>query len=146
MNSMGRHPGIQLVVIAEQSRYGGTARLVRRTLLGALRRRRVRRAALEAYVVRDAAMREVNRRTRGIDAPTTVLSFSATTSTFPYPPARGAPYLGEIYLAPRCIARRGEELPHCAVHALLHLLGYTHEGTRDTIDMEAEERRLLKGL
>ncbi|MDO8469604.1 MAG: rRNA maturation RNase YbeY [bacterium] len=140
---MGTRPGIHLVVTTERPRHGGTAHLVTRTLLDALRRRRVRRAALEVYVVSDAVMREVNRRTRGIDAPTTVLSFPTTVSAFPYPPAWGAPYLGEIYLAPHYIARRGEELSHYAVHALLHLLGYTHKRSRDTIEMEAEECRLL---
>lgn len=76
--------------------------------------------------------------------PASVLSFPAERG-YPYPPGGKSSrrYLGEIYLAPDYARAKGYSLTHLAVHGLLHLHGYTHDAAHDTMEMEAEERRLL---
>jgi probable rRNA maturation factor len=98
------------------------------------------RGVVGVAIVSDARVRSLNRRYRGRDAATDVLSF----------PAAEGPYLGDIVIA-RGVARRqaraaghGErdELRVLALHGLLHLLGYDHE--RDRGGMARLERRLRR--
>ena len=86
-------------------------------------------------IVRDPAMRALNRDYRGKDKPTDVLAFAHREG----PAAKLHPeILGDIVISidtARTQARRGlhAELLHLASHGLCHLLGYDH---RD----DAEER------
>jgi len=94
----------------------------------------------------DAAVRELNARFRGKDAPTNVLSFPAPTN-----PER---HLGDIALAYGVCAREAAEqgkplahhLQHLTVHGVLHLLGYDHIGDDEAEAMEGLERAVLAGL
>jgi probable rRNA maturation factor len=117
------------------------------------------RGAVSVAVVSDATVRRLNRRYRGLDRATDVLSFPADTSAVERPaPARraggGAPraprFRGDIVSA-RGVARRqareaghaeATELKVLALHGLLHLLGYDHE--RDNGAMARLERRLRR--
>lgn len=56
------------------------------------------------------------------------------------------PYLGEIYLAPNYIKKKKENIEKLAVHGVVHLLGYTHNRNRDSIRMEALEKRVFTHL
>ena len=87
------------------------------------------RGTVSIALVSDQRVRALNRRYRGIDRPTDVLSFPAQVC----PPAEG--FLGDIVIA-RGVARRqaqalghpeSTELKVLALHGLLHLLGYDHE-------------------
>jgi probable rRNA maturation factor len=98
------------------------------------------RGAVTIALVTDARVRALNRRYRGTDAPTDVLSF----------PAAEAGQLGDVVIAAG-VARRqaraaghafGTELRVLALHGLLHLLGYDHE--RDEGRMARLERRLRR--
>lgn len=79
-------------------------------------------------LVSDDRIRELNRRFRGYDKPTDVLSFEADG-----PDLDG--YLGDIVIsvetASRQARRRGSSLPRelrlLTLHGFLHLLGYDHE-------------------
>jgi probable rRNA maturation factor len=93
-------------------------------------------------LVPDARMRSLNRRYRGKDRATDVLSF----------PAGEPGELGDVVIAAGVAARQAREAGHSmavelrvlALHGLLHLLGYDHE--RDDGRMARLERRLrLKG-
>jgi len=95
----------------------------------------------------DAAVRDLNRRFRGQDKATNVLSF-------PAPPTPGNPPgapLGDIALAfGVCAAEARDQakpladhLRHLVIHGVLHLLGYDHEAEADAERMESLERRLL---
>lgn len=94
----------------------------------------------------DAAVRELNARFRGKDAPTNVLSFSA-----PPNPER---HLGDVALAYGVCAREAAEqgkplerhLQHLVVHGVLHLLGYDHMSDDEAEAMEGLERIVLAGL
>ena len=101
---------------------------------------RKKQAYLEVFLVSDAEIRRLNRRFRGKNRPTNVLSFGPT-SGFPSPKTRRA-FLGEIFLAPDYALRKKESLARLLVHGLLHLLGYTHASFHDKIRMEALENRI----
>lgn len=101
------------------------------------------RASVDIFLIPTARMHELNRTFLKRDRPTTVLSFDATPG-FPREGQRTS--LGEVYLAPDVIAGRGMDLRSLALHGLLHLVGYTHDGKRDTIEMERAEEKLLKAV
>jgi probable rRNA maturation factor len=91
----------------------------------------------------DAAMRELNRKWRGKDSPTNVLSF-------PQPPVPHAP-IGDIVLGYETVKREAglagkpldAHISHLVVHGFLHLLGYDHENPEDADRMERLEREGL---
>jgi probable rRNA maturation factor len=98
----------------------------------------------------DASVRELNRRWRGLDKPTNVLSFPASV-----PPAVEGPRpLGDLVLAWETVAREADEegkaltdhVTHLLVHGTLHLLGYDHEAEHEGDDMEAREVEALARL
>lgn len=76
--------------------------------------------------------------------PFNVLSFIAPKG-FPRPDRRGV-FLGELYLNPDYIRRRGENFDHLLIHGFLHLLGYDHRQERDRMRMEKKEKALLQLL
>ena len=97
---------------------------------------------LTIALVSDARIRALNRRFRGKDRATDVLSF----------PAEEAGVLGDVVIAAGVAARQAVEAGHSlqaefrvlALHGLLHLLGYDHE--HDDGRMARLERRLrVKG-
>jgi probable rRNA maturation factor len=98
----------------------------------------------------DAMLRALNRRYRGKDVPTNVLSFP-----FQAPPGAGQScYLGDVILAAETVLReaagqavnREHHLQHLLVHGLLHLLGFTHEADADAEAMEGLETEILGTL
>ena len=94
-------------------------------------------------------MRSLNRRYRGKDRTTDVLSFSFREGAFGGLQHR---MLGDIVISVPAARRQanaaGEtfqsEMDRLLVHGLLHLLGYDHErGAAKARKMTGEERRLL---
>jgi len=114
------------------------ARAARRLLRGL----RMPDAELSVLLVSDRVMQDLNRRHRGRDRTTDVLSFAQLEGAAPPP----AGLLGDVVIsvdtARRQAAERGESLGREAerllVHGLLHLLGYDHERS------PAEERRMRR--
>ncbi len=114
-----------------------------------------RSAAGQAVIalVCDRKMRDLNRRFRGVDRVTDVLSFPADPDES-RPRRHGATggqrWLVDIFIATGRAARQaraaglteGEERRRLALHGLLHLLGYDHE--RDDGRMRRLERRLQR--
>jgi len=114
-----------------------------------------RAAAAEACIALsdDAAVRELNKRYRGKDKATNVLSF-------PAPAKSGAidggtrRLLGDIVLAYETVSNEAQEqeitlahhFQHLVVHGLLHLLGFDHESERDAREMEGLEVEILASL
>ncbi len=107
------------------------------------------RGTIGLALVSDVAMRRLNRRYRGRNAVTDVLSFPAG----PAPPrpvggqAHADGYFGDVVIATGRAALQARRLGHpaavehriLALHGLLHLLGYDHE-TDDGAMRRAEER------
>ena len=144
-----REPAVDVVIASKRwSKVPHAARLVRAAIAAAAPVR-ARGAEVAVTLTSNRAIRAINRRWRGQDKPTNVLSF-------PAPPARrGAPrHLGDIVIAYETTAAeaRAERKPfdhhlaHLAAHGFLHLLGYDHESHAQAEAMERRERRILARL
>ncbi len=119
-----------------------TARL-KRAVAEALRRGGAD-ADLTLLLTTDARVKKLNRRFRGKDAATNVLSFPS-----------GLPaYLGDVAVAYGVTAREAkasgrnvaDHAVHLAVHGVLHLMGYDHTTPRLAKIMEPMEVRILKSV
>lgn len=103
------------------------------------------RGAVSVALLSDARMRALNRRYRGVDRATDVLSFRADSTPGPCDQP-----LGDILIARGVAARQAAwaghstatELRVLALHGLLHLLGYDHHADKGR--MLAIERRLRR--
>jgi probable rRNA maturation factor len=106
---------------------------------------------VQVVVVNDATMRRLNRRFKGRDKTTDVLSFPFSGEM---PGIESLAIIGEIYCnyshCKRWTADNGgsiaDELLRLAVHGCLHLLGYDHHKPDDKSRMlRAENRYLSQG-
>jgi probable rRNA maturation factor len=123
-----------------------SARLPSRARLREWARAALRRnAAVTLRIVGAREARGLNRRFRGRDYATNVL-------TFAYPEQR--PLAGDIAICAPVAARearargigRDAHYAHLVIHGMLHLQGFDHEIERDARRMEQLERRLLAKL
>jgi probable rRNA maturation factor len=111
--------------------------------------RRARGGELSLLIVGAARSRSLNRRYRGRDCATNVLSFPAAAQ----PHAAGA-VLGDIVICPEVLLReaRAQRKParahwtHLVVHGVLHLIGHDHEQAAQARRMERREVRVLRSL
>lgn len=110
-----------------------------------------RRAEAELLIrlVDEVESRELNRRYRGKDRPTNVLSFPADL-----PPVVRSPLLGDLVICAPLVAQEAREQDkeaihhwaHLVVHGVLHLVGYDHQNEAEAATMEAAEREILAGM
>ncbi len=106
------------------------------------------RTAMALCLVSDGPMRALNRRFRGVDATTDVLSFPGDSGSAP----RGERWLGDVVISVPRAREQAKEAGHSlareikllALHGYLHLLGYDHE--RDDGRMMRLQRRLERRL
>jgi probable rRNA maturation factor len=153
--AVGRAPAARLVLhVRRTTRAGRTpaAAQLRRwaqLALGA----RGRAAELSLLVVGPARSRSLNRRYRGRDYPTNVLSFPAAAA--PAAAAVGAGrLLGDIVICPQVLRREAREqgkperahFMHLFIHGVLHLIGFDHQRPAAARRMEQRETRLLRTL
>jgi len=104
---------------------------------------------LSLRVVGSSEGRALNRRYRGCDYPTNVLSFAA-----PRAARLRDRQLGDLVICAPVVARearqQGKSLrahwAHLVIHGTLHLLGFDHQRARDAQRMERREVRLLRTL
>lgn len=101
----------------------------------------------------DDALRALNKRFLGIEAPTDVLSFPFDNT--PHAAGfQGKLYLGDIAISfPRAQAQAqaaghavASELQLLAVHGVLHLLGHDHAAETDRVEMFAAQEDILSSL
>jgi len=124
----------------------GAEDIVRKAIAEATRVVPHKRAEMAVVLTDDTAMRALNKRWRGKDKPTNVLSFPAQTTL-----GAAAPHLGDIVIAFEITALEAERegkpfahhLTHLAVHGYLHLLGHDHETDREAEAMERLETKIL---
>jgi probable rRNA maturation factor len=96
----------------------------------------------------DAFIADLNRKWRGVDKPTNVLSFPSGGDI------ASAPVLGDIVIAFETTSREALEagkplrnhVAHLLAHGLLHLIGYDHIEDDGAEAMEALERSVLAKL
>ncbi|MGQ9572492.1 MAG: rRNA maturation RNase YbeY [Dehalococcoidia bacterium] len=114
------------------------------------------RGELSVVITDDAAVRELNRRYLGVDAPTDVLAFGLGEkgdAPFVLPPGQ-ARSLGEVIISFPTALRQAEEqghsveaeLAHLLVHGILHLRGYDHLEAEDERLMRQREKEILTAL
>lgn len=116
---------------------------------------RVRRAAatlrpadgsVNVVIVDDRSIRRLNRRYRGRNRPTDVLSFA-------YDKVPDGT-IGDVVISHQTLARDARRLgvdrrdlaTRIVVHGFLHVLGYDHETEADAARMERRERAVLKKI
>ena len=97
----------------------------------------------------EAEARAINRKYRGKDYATNVLSFA-------YEPLTGEKtgLLGDLVICPAVVAREAlaqgkktrDHYAHLTIHGTLHLLGFDHESAKERDRMEALEQKILAGL
>jgi probable rRNA maturation factor len=143
------------VQIDEQFRAQVQSEPLHRAALATLIHQRVEELCEVAVVVTDdEALRELNRRYRGVDAPTDVLAFPDETQR-PFVGAPGFPrYLGDVIISfPRAEAQAAEaghdvraELQLLVVHGVLHLLGYDDVTDEQRARMWAAQADILQTL
>lgn len=110
---------------------------------------RIGAVELAVRLVPPAESRRLNRRYRGKDKPTNVLSFPATVSG----EVRPRP-LGDVVICPAVLRREAREQgktvrahwAHLLVHGVLHLVGYDHEADDEARRMERREIAVLRRL
>jgi probable rRNA maturation factor len=150
----GREKDVQIDVIVRSARWRKrpTAQTtVKRAVLAAAEAVSTPPTELAIVLSDDSAVQALNRDWRGKNAPTNVLSFPAAA---PGKARAASPYIGDIVIAYRTVAREAvaegkpfnHHLAHLTVHGFLHLLGYDHENDRDAKKMELLERKILKRL
>jgi GTP-binding protein Era len=106
---------------------------LRAAVEAALRAAGVGDGHLAVKIVDTRHIRELNRRYRGRDEPTDVLSFPVDESA----PSAGPRELGDVVICPQ----EADDLEEAVVHGVLHLAGYDHE--TDQGEMLALQRRAL---
>jgi len=103
------------------------------------------RGAVCVLVTSNRELQALNRRFRGKNKPTDVLSFPVMTGLAPE-------FAGDVAISAEIAKQNARRLGHTAaeeirilvLHGMLHLAGYDHE--LDTGEMEREEARLRKSL
>lgn len=105
-----------------------------------------RDAAVNLVIVDDREIRRLNRRYRGKDKATDVLSFGYDAGP------EGDAVVGDVYVSHETLARDARRSGldardlsiRIVVHGLLHVVGYDHESDVDAKRMERRERAVLK--
>ena len=112
-----------------------------------------RQATLSLTLVGDAAMRTLNRRHRGLDRPTDVLSFPMHEAR-ELRHSKAIPLLGDVVISVDAARRQAaaydaplaRELERLLIHGILHLIGHDHVRSAERARMEREERRLASAI
>lgn len=139
--------GLGVRVVGSVDGYGAPARALKGVLAAYLRALRLPGAALTLTLVGGRDCRALNRRFRGKDRATDVLSFPAREGR-PAPGFEG--YLGDLALCPPFAWRErgrffkdfGDEVAFLVLHGLLHLGGRHHDTPADEDSLWRLSRRL----
>lgn len=107
-----------------------------------------RAGVINVIVTNDSVIRDLNRRYRGKDKATDVLSFSYLEAGTR---VQDAP-AGDVFVSHQTLARDARRLGvapenlalRIVVHGFLHVLGYDHENDAEATRMERRERVLLR--
>jgi probable rRNA maturation factor len=106
--------------------------------------------SLSIRITDDLEIQELNKRYRGLDQPTDVLSFAADFED----PDLGSRYLGDVVISfPQASAQaldRGhlaiEEVQLLVIHGVLHLVGFDHGTKSEKEAMWSFQEKILTGM
>ena len=124
------------MIAAEVEVIGGEVDLLRAGAEATLAAAGVSEGHLAVELVGPDEIRRLNRRHRGVDRVTDVLSFPVDESG----PASGPRELGDVVIC----EEHADDLVEAVVHGVLHLCGYDHEA--DSGEMLALQDRVLASL
>ncbi|MCL6478605.1 MAG: rRNA maturation RNase YbeY [Peptococcaceae bacterium] len=110
-------------------------------------------AEVSILLTDDRYIRELNKKYRGIDRPTDVLSF-AQHEGHPMPDEGEEDILGDVVISMQAARRQGEEYGHglrrevayLTAHGVLHLLGYDHRDEESRAVMREKEEAAMAAL
>lgn len=102
----------------------------------------------------DKFIKSLNKKYRGIDEPTDVLSFSLQEGIVKSPEVLGNRLLGDVIISTETAQRQADTLNHSVekevilllIHGLLHLIGYDHIEEEDSKVMRQKEMELLNNF
>jgi len=151
MTAMIERPAMS-IELAVQRRSAAPGQPAEEALLGWANAAAQGRAAGQELVIRivdKAESRKLNRRYRGKDRPTNVLSFP-----FEAPPGVPLVALGDLVICAPVVAREALEQgkepaahwAHLVVHGVLHLRGFDHQDENAAASMERLEVEILASL
>lgn len=123
-------------------------------------------ADADLLVTTDEEIRDINRRTRGIDAATDVLSFPTADYAVPadfdgleeqddvFDPETGVYFMGDIVISADHAKAQSEAYGHSLkrevafliTHSLLHLMGFDHMEEEMRLQMEQLQDEILDGI
>ena len=132
-------------VVILRSTVSGLSETALVRFVGRARRAAGLRGAVNVLITTSGELRSLNRRFRGKDQPTDVLSF-------PAPRHLPLSYAGDLAISADLAAQNGRKLGHSSaaeikilvLHGVLHLAGYDHD--RDNGRMARKEERLRRQL
>jgi probable rRNA maturation factor len=104
--------------------------------------------------VTPAKIQSLNKRYRGKDRPTDVLSFSVREGALPEEVQKTSTAWGDVIICPsyaKTEAKRRslplqEELARLVIHGVLHLAGYDHATEDDELRMFSLQERIIERL
>ena len=114
----------------------------------------VENCELSITLTDDKNIHALNKKFRGVDRATDVLSFAFRESDEPEIIGAGFEILGDVIISLERAKVQAEEFGHTflreiiflEVHGLLHLLGYDHMQDDERQEMEAEQRFIMEKL
>ncbi len=135
------------ISVASRPRLPGVAAPLRALVAAALAVVQRRPGEIAVVLSDDATLRALNRRWRGIDRATDVLSF-------PYAERRDRRIDGDLAIslermtehAKRYRVTRGRELARLVVHGALHLAGLDHHRPSERVHMRRREQSAASGV
>lgn len=138
-------PSSWIALVILHKRVVGLTELALDRFVSRARRAAGLHAAVHVLVTSNAELQELNRKFRGKDQPTDVLSFPAMAGLKPS-------YAGDIAISAEIAAENARALGHTVaeeikilvLHGILHLRGYDHE--RDGGKMARREEKLRRSL
>lgn len=145
MAALHRGFSLQGHLVILQKPVVGLATLALMRFIARARRAAGLRGTVNVLLTSNAEMRSLNRRFRGQDKPTDVLSFPAA-------PSANNEFAGDIAISAEIASQNARDLGHApgvevkilTLHGILHLRGYDHE--RDHGQMARREQKLRREL
>jgi rRNA maturation RNase YbeY len=127
----------KISVTSLDKRFKKFERKIKLAALKILRILGINNVLVEIYLVNSQKMKFLNKKFRGQDKTTTVLSFEEPRN-FILPPSKYIK-IGEVYLNTE-VSSFKFQVSSLLTHGLLHLLDYNHQKKSDRIKMEKKEK------
>jgi probable rRNA maturation factor len=130
---------------------------IKRAVLLASKLEKKIKGSVEIGVISKKEIKDINRRYRGINKPTDVLSFAWQEDEFILSNPKKQPQnqpLGQLYLCPEIIEEHAkrfevtkkEEFFRMLIHGMLHLVGYDHDLPGRAKKMFSLQEKILENI